>query len=72
MNAGFMVTESEITCPRCGHVELEHMPSDACVVRYDCKTCGTVLKPNQGDCCVFCSFGSVVCPPVQRFGKCCT
>jgi hypothetical protein len=31
------------------------------------------LKPLAGDCCVFCSYGSVPCPPVQQNGKsgCC-
>ena len=24
-----------------------------------------------GDCCVFCSYGSVPCPPIQQNGKCC-
>jgi hypothetical protein len=23
------------------------------------------LEPNAGHCCVFCSFGSVPCPPIQ-------
>jgi GNAT superfamily N-acetyltransferase len=27
--------------------------------------CATVLRPKAGDCCVFCSYGSVECPPVQ-------
>jgi hypothetical protein len=26
----------------------------------------TMLRPEPGDCCVFCSYGSVPCPPVQR------
>ncbi|MDY0329290.1 MAG: GDCCVxC domain-containing (seleno)protein [Thiomonas sp.] len=28
--------------------------------------CGAELRPLPGDCCVFCSYGSVPCPPVQR------
>ena len=42
---------STITCPKCGHREVETMPTDACQFFYDCKGCGTVLKPHQGDCC---------------------
>ena len=38
---------------------------------YDCKGCGQRLKPHPGDCCVFCSYGSVPCPPIQQNGKCC-
>ncbi|MEJ1995658.1 MAG: GDCCVxC domain-containing (seleno)protein [Limibacillus sp.] len=45
------VLESEITCPLCGHVELETMPRDACQWFYDCKGCGALLKPKPGDCC---------------------
>jgi hypothetical protein len=25
-----------------------------------------VLRPKPGDCCVFCSYGSVKCPPQQK------
>ncbi len=64
------VLESHIACPRCGHREGEEMPTDACLWFYDCKGCGTVLRPRPGDCCVFCSYGTVPCPPVQLAGKC--
>ena len=45
--------------------------TDACVYFYDCKGCGTVLRPKSGDCCVFCSYGSVKCPPIQMNSGCC-
>src|SRR5262249_32796632 len=45
------------------------MPQDACLFFYNCKGCGQRLKPKAGDCCVFCSYGSVPCPPVQA-GQC--
>ncbi len=53
------ILESTLTCPVCGHVKTE--------------TCHTLLKPRPGDCCVFCSYGSVPCPPVQQAGRsgCC-
>jgi hypothetical protein len=66
-----MRLDSTITCPACGHVETEVMPTDACQWFYDCKGCATVLKPRPGDCCVFCSYGTVACPPVQESGKGC-
>jgi hypothetical protein len=28
--------------------------------------CGQRLKPKPGDCCVFCSYGDIVCPPRQQ------
>ncbi len=57
--------ESVLTCPGCGHQSRETMPADACQFFYECKGCGTVLRPKAGDCCVFCSYGSVRCPPMQ-------
>ncbi|WP_275041450.1 GDCCVxC domain-containing (seleno)protein [Vibrio coralliilyticus] len=47
------------------------MPDNACVYFYECKSCGELLKPLLGDCCVFCSYGTVPCPPIQISGKCC-
>src|SRR5450759_2912749 len=61
-----MIADSTITCPKCGHKATERMPTDACQFFYDCKGCGGRLKPLPGDCCVFCSYGSVPCPPIQR------
>lgn len=66
-----VILQSTITCPHCGHVETEIMPTDACQFFYDCPGCGAVLKPNPGECCVFCSFGSVKCPPIQQQHGCC-
>ena len=63
--------ESVLTCPRCGHAKPEQMPTDACQFFYQCTNCEVVLRPNSGDCCVFCSFGSVKCPPIQTEGGCC-
>jgi len=42
------------------------MPADACIRFYECAGCRVVLRPKAGDCCVFCSYGSVKCPPVQQ------
>lgn len=61
-----MELQSTLTCPQCGHSETETMPTDACQFFYDCKGCETVLRPHAGDCCVFCSFGSIPCPPIQE------
>ena len=60
-----VIHESLITCPECGHAELETMPVDACQFFYECKGCEAILRPQNGDCCVFCSFGSIKCPPMQ-------
>jgi hypothetical protein len=65
------VLESVLTCPKCGFGKSEAMPTDACQFYYECTNCRTLLRPNAGDCCVFCSFGSVKCPSVQAQRSCC-
>ena len=60
-----IILKSVITCPECGHSKEETMPTDACQFFYECERCHTVIKPHQGDCCVYCSYGTVPCPPVQ-------
>ena len=62
---------STITCPECGHVETETLPPDACQWFYDCKGCAAVLKPKPGDCCVYCSYADIPCPPIQASDGCC-
>jgi hypothetical protein len=62
---------STLTCPQCGHRATETMPTDACQYFYDCRGCGAVLKPKFGDCCVYCSYGDVPCPPIQQDGGAC-
>ncbi len=62
--------QCNLTCPACGQSSEETKPSDACLWFYDCKTCGEKLKPKTGDCCVFCSYGDLPCPPVQRDARC--
>ena len=69
---------SELTCPACGHQVVETMPTDNCQYYYECQGCGILLRPKPGDCCVFCSWGTVPCPPIQqaraagREGRCCS
>lgn len=63
--------QSTITCPVCGHQKEETMPTDACQFFYECENCHSRLKPKEGDCCVFCSYGTVQCPPKQSGADCC-
>lgn len=69
--AGNSVTECELTCPECGKTSVEAMPTDACAYFHECQNCHVILKPKHGDCCVFCSYGSVRCPPMQAEQSCC-
>src|SRR2546428_13867841 len=65
--------QSTLTCPNCGHQATETMSTNACVGLYDCRGCGQTLRPLPGSCCVFCSYGSVPCPPIQQgVEPCCT
>ncbi len=64
-----VILESVLTCPHCGYARRETMPTDACLFFYECSQCKALLRPKRGDCCVFYSFGSVPCPPVQQQGK---
>lgn len=66
-----VILESLLTCPMCGHAETETMPTDACQFFYECVACKALLRPKTGDCCVFCSYGSVKCPPMQEQRGCC-
>ncbi|MFT7388135.1 MAG: hypothetical protein ACI8VC_001379 [Candidatus Endobugula sp.] len=66
-----VVLESEITCPKCGHKKQEMMPENACMYFYECENCLALLKPCKGDCCVFCSYGTAQCPPIQLNKSCC-
>ncbi|MGE3939747.1 MAG: GDCCVxC domain-containing (seleno)protein [Nitrospirales bacterium] len=61
-----MLLTSTIHCPHCSGLMEEVMPIDACQVIYPCPQCGAILKPKAGDCCVFCSYGTVPCPPIQK------
>jgi hypothetical protein len=66
-----VLLESTMKCPNCGHEKTEEMPTDACQFFYECENCKTVLKPQAGDCCVYCSYGTVDCPPIQQNKKYC-
>ena len=71
VNMPAIVLQSLITCPTCGFAKNESMPTNACQFFYECEQCKTLLKPLAGDCCVFCSYGTVKCPPMQAGDKNC-
>jgi hypothetical protein len=72
-NLAAIELKSRLTCPHCGHAKTETMPTDACQWFYECEGCKAILKPKAGDCCVYCSYGDVPCPPIQesRAKGCC-
>ncbi|HEX5484505.1 MULTISPECIES: GDCCVxC domain-containing (seleno)protein [Limnobacter] len=66
-----LILESVLTCPNCGTATACSMPTDACQFFFQCPGCNAMIKPKPGDCCVFCSYGSVKCPPIQQDSSCC-
>ena len=52
--------ETTLVCPACGHNAPETMPTDACQYFYECGGCGALLRPEAGDCCVYCIARSLV------------
>jgi hypothetical protein len=66
-----LILQSILTRPHCGFAAVEVMPTDACIVFHECAGCHALLRPEPSDCCVFCSFGSVKCPPMQQSRSCC-
>jgi mercuric ion binding protein len=65
-----VILDSMLTCPGCGHTTLEEMPTNSCQFFHQCARCHMLIRPVSGDCCVFCSYGSVKCPPVQLLVGC--
>lgn len=61
-----IILNSVLTCPACRFAKEETMPTDACQFFYECTKCKRVLRPKVGDCCVFCSYGTVKCPSKQQ------
>gem|GEM_PF-1645907 len=61
---------STLRCPACGHTDALAMPTDACLFFHECAECRTLVRPKTGDCCVFCSYGTVPCTPIQTGGRC--
>jgi len=63
--------ESTLKYPNCGYRKTETMPTDSCQYLDECGSCGRLLTPRHGDCCVFCSYGTVARPPIQQGAGCC-
>jgi hypothetical protein len=60
-----MLDMAILTCPNCGYKKEMAMSALACEYFHECENCRALLRPKQGDCCVFCSYANVKCPSVQ-------
>ncbi|WP_431311370.1 GDCCVxC domain-containing (seleno)protein [Paraburkholderia aromaticivorans] len=47
------------------------MSTNACVWFYECEHCKATLRPKPGNCCVYCSYDTNRCPPMQQSDSCC-
>lgn len=59
-------TKTILTCPICSKKQAVEMPTNACQHFYNCVACRHMLKPKEGDCCVFCSYADSKCPSKQQ------
>lgn len=51
-----------LTCPYCQKKQQAIIPQNACQYFYRCRFCQQMIKPQTGDCCVFCSYADLKCP----------
>jgi hypothetical protein len=61
-----LVLESSLTCPHCGVVQTESMPVDVWQWYYECRQCHALVSITEDDCCIFCSYGDIPCPAIQK------
>jgi hypothetical protein len=61
-----LILESTLTCPKCGAVQTETMPLDVWQWYYECQQCQAMVATTEDDCCIFCSYGDVPCPAIQK------
>jgi anaerobic selenocysteine-containing dehydrogenase len=60
-----IVGDCVVTCPVCKTQVHEQMVSETPKLIYHCPKCLTWLSPKKGDHCIYDSYGSVKCPPIQ-------
>lgn len=63
-----LIHHTQLTCPFCGFREVLAIPANFCLIAHRCTNCNMQIKPTPGDCCVFCSYGDVLCLPRQQEG----
>jgi hypothetical protein len=61
-----LIHHTHLACPFCSFREELEIPVDFCLISHRCTNCNMQIKPTPGDCCVFCSYGDVLCIPKQQ------
>jgi len=64
--SGFESLTSILSCPLCRRTSEEIVPPDTWIRRHRCRLCSKDFAAKPGDCCVFCSYGSVRCSGEQN------
>jgi hypothetical protein len=59
------VADCVVTCPVCKTKVQETMVPETLKLIYHCPVCLTWLSPKKGAHCIYDSYGSVNCPPIQ-------
>ena len=60
-----IIYRNTLCCPNCNHTQSEDMPALDKTRFYQCEDCNEIVKARESDCCVYCSYGEVKCPPTQ-------
>ncbi|WP_130277496.1 GDCCVxC domain-containing (seleno)protein [Cecembia calidifontis] len=70
MNPKYNLTTNLFTCPNATK-KSEIIPKDTCQYFYECGNCKIVLRPKEGDSCLYWNYGTVNGPPRQAGTSCC-
>jgi hypothetical protein len=58
-------TIANLTCPHCKKTYEVEMPVNYCQIVFKCLKCNENITPKKSDCCIFCSYTDIKCPPMQ-------
>ena len=58
-----IISESTITCPKCGNLSKEVMPTNSCQFFWKCPTCNTVSKPKKATVVYFVAMAMLLALP---------
>lgn len=50
-----------LKCPSCSYIQEVIIPKDACLHFYKCKVCNKTISPQNGNCCVICTYSDKNC-----------
>ncbi|MGB0846810.1 MAG: GDCCVxC domain-containing (seleno)protein [Thiolinea sp.] len=60
-----IILECTLTCPSCQTKESLTMVQGRSESFFTCTHCSTTHLTKLGECCIYCSYGTVSCPTIQ-------